>query len=452
MKRFAWILALAILVGSLGRPVSAQLLSTSSTSGLLGGSGGTQLIVRDTLGLSGLNLTCLLLGCQVKQSIGDPNGQLFVVTTPALVNPLFFIARLLLQPGISAVEIDQPVATQSATAGAAPNYLNDRTRVNFYGSTVWEGYIVQPAVHIIRSDSTHSVYNATGAGVIVGVIDTGVDPNNTVLQPVLVGGYDFTRNANGGSEMADVNQSTVGVLDSTQPAVINQSTVGVLDQSTVGVLDDGHHDAFGHGTMTAGVVHLVAPQAKIMSLKSFNADGSGYASDILRAIYYGVKNGATVLNMSFDFTTYSPELKNAVNYAIKNNVVCVASAGNDGEQENVYPAALPGVIDVASTTNQDTPSTFTNYGAPPVLLGAPGEAIMTTYPWGTYAAGWGTSFSAPFASGTVALMQATNPSLTPAQAATMLTDGQVISAPSINNHRLDTYMSVQAWRSTSGLN
>ena len=137
--------------------------------------------MRDTLGLSGLNLTCLLLGCQVKQGIGDPTGQLFVITTPSLVNPVLFIAKLLLQPGITAIEIDQPVGTQASSAGAAPSYLSDRTTVSYYGSTVWEGYVTQPAVQLIRSDAAHSVYNATGSGAIVAVIDTGVDPDNPVL-------------------------------------------------------------------------------------------------------------------------------------------------------------------------------------------------------------------------------------------------------------------------------
>jgi subtilisin family serine protease len=448
MKHFVWTLALVIAAGTLSRPAAAQLPATGATASATG----ARLIVRDSLGSDGLSLTCQLLGCQVNQSIGDPDGQLFVITTPALLDPATFMARLLLQPGISAVEIDQAVGTQAASASTAPWYLNDRSPVSFYGSTVWEGYITQPAVHLVRSDAANSVYNATGAGVTVAIIDTGVDPDNAVLQPVLVAGYDFTRNTNGGSEMGDVSQSTVAVLDSTQPAQVNQSTVAVLDQSTVAVLDDGHHAAFGHGTMTAGVVHLVAPQAKIMPLKAFNVDGSGYASDVLRAIYYGVKNGAQVLNMSFDFATYSPELKNAVDYAARNGAVCVASAGNDGQQVAVYPAALANVIDVASTSDQDTQSSFTNYGAPPVWLGAPGEAIMTTYPWGTYAAGWGTSFSAPFVSGTVALMVGVNPALTGSQAASMLTNAQPISAPPIADRRLDTYKAVQAWRTTSGLN
>src|SRR5579872_4455285 len=74
MKRLIWLLVLVFAAGSASQPASAQLLSLN-----LGGSTGTRLIVRDSLGLGGLNLTCLLLGCKVQKGLGDPNGQLFVV-------------------------------------------------------------------------------------------------------------------------------------------------------------------------------------------------------------------------------------------------------------------------------------------------------------------------------------------------------------------------------------
>jgi subtilisin family serine protease len=218
----------------------------------------------------------------------------------------------------------------------------------------------------------------------------------------------------------------------------------VLDQRTVAVLDGSQYSAFGHGTMTAGIVHLVAPQAKIMPLKSFNANGTGYDSDILRAIYYAVKNGAKVLNMSFDYPSYSPELANAIKYANSKGVVSVASAGNDGQQVAVYPGALPSVIDVASTSNSDIQSTFTNYGAPPVWIAAPGEGVMTTYPWGTYAAGWGTSFSAPLVTGTAALMLGTNGHCTYSTVASGLAHAASISDPQLGHGRLDTYQAVQS--------
>jgi subtilisin family serine protease len=243
----------------------------------------------------------------------------------------------------------------------------------------------------------------------------------------------------------------------------------VLDQSAVAVLDGPEYAAFGHGTMTAGIIHLVAPQAQIMPLKAFSADGSGYNSDILRAIYYAVGHGARVINMSFNYANYSQELANAVNYATANGVVCVAAAGNSGENVKVYPGALKGVIDVASTSNFDVPSSFSNYGAPPVWLAAPGEGVMTTYPFGTYAAGWGTSFSAPMVSGTAALMvssykaQAAAPkgllgtllqllTLTPPntepQAANALAHTQAVPDPQMGHGRLDTYQAMQAWKTS----
>jgi subtilisin family serine protease len=403
----------------------------------------TRLVVRDSLGLSGLNLTCLLLGCNVVRGLGDPQGQLFLVTFPSILNPVTSLLKINLQLGIVDVEIDQPVHTLDAYAGPAPSYLTDETATSYYGATVWHGYITQPGSQLVRTAQTQSAFHVTGSGVIVAVIDTGVDPTNSVLQPVLVNGYDFTRNNNGGSEMSDVSTPAPN-MSQAQSAEVNQRTVAVLDQRTVAVLDGSQYSAFGHGTMTAGIVHLVAPQAKIMPLKVFNSNGSGYDSDILRAIYYAVKNGAKVLNMSFDYTSYSPELANAVKYANKNGVVSVASAGNDGEQIAVYPGSLPGVIDVASTSNQDMQSVFTNYGAPPVWLAAPGEGVVTTYPWGTYAAGWGTSFSAPFVSGTAALMLGSYGGCTTSNVASGLSQADKISDPQLGYGRLDAYQAVQA--------
>lgn len=430
----------------------------------------TRLVVRDSLGLSGLLNLCWLLGCSTVQGLGDPKGQLFMIQIPSQLAPLTSLLNLSVL-GLVTIETDQVVQTQGALATSVPSYLNDRAPFSYYGTTVWHGYVYQPANTIIRTSTTQSAFNTAGSGVIVADIDTGVDPNHPVLKGALLTGYDFTRNQTGGSEMSDVSQSTVAVLDG-QSAQVSQSTVAVLDQSTVAVLDGPQYASFGHGTMTAGIIHLVAPQAKILPLKSFQANGSGYNSDILRAIYYAVGHGAKVINMSFNYTSYSQELANAVNYATANGVICVAAAGNSGQQATVYPAAIKGVIDVASTSNSDTPSTFSNYGAPPVWLAAPGEGVMTTYPFGTYAAGWGTSFSTPLVSGTTALLVASynskstsgtggllgsllgslSSASTQPQAANALAHTDALSDPQMGHGRLDTYLAVQAWRSSMGLN
>ena len=425
------------------------LLSFVLVLGTANAAADTRIIVRNTLGSFAMNTTCLLLGCRVQRGLGDPSSQLFLITTPSALNPVIFILKLLLQPGIAGVEIDQRSSVAAADAGSVPPALTDNTPYNYYGTTVKHGYVFQPATSIIGLGNTQAKWGTTGAGT-VAVIDTGVDPDHPVLKPVLVPGYDFTRNTNGANEKGDVTQSTVAVLDNAQPAYVNQSTVAVLDQSTVAVLDDQKYAAFGHGTMTAGVIHLVAPSAKIMPLKAFGADGSGYVSDVIRAIYYAQKNGATVINMSFSFQAYSPELKNAVNFATSRGVVCVASAGNDGSSALVYPAALSNVMGVASTTNFDVLSNFSNYGSGDVFVGAPGEGIVTTYPYGTYAAVWGTSFSAPFVSGTAALLDGVSSSSNESTSESSISNAKNLG-PTLNHGRLDMYQAMQAWRTRLGL-
>jgi subtilisin family serine protease len=150
--------------------------------------------------------------------------------------------------------------------------------------------------------------------------------------------------------------------------------------------------------------------------------------------------------MSFDFTSYSPELARAIQYANSKGVVSVASAGNDGKRTVVYPAGLPGVVDVASTSNNDIQSTFTNYGAPPVWLSAPGEGVMTTYPWSTYAAGWGTSFSTPFVAGTAAMMMGTSGGCSATNVPRGLAVADYIGDVDMGWGRLDTYQAVLACR------
>jgi hypothetical protein len=86
----------------------------------------TRLIVRDSLGLPGLNLTCLLTGCKVVTGLGDPNGQLFLVTFPAILNPVTSLLRLSLETGIVDVEVDQTVNAVPTYAFSDPSYLRRR--------------------------------------------------------------------------------------------------------------------------------------------------------------------------------------------------------------------------------------------------------------------------------------------------------------------------------------
>ena len=403
----------------------------------------SRVIVRDNLGLPGLQDTCLLLGCQVRYGLGDPNGQVFLVTLPSILDVGTFLNSLNLQVGIVDAEVDFKLRTSQASS--APPALKDQAPFNYYGQTVADGYVNQPATQLIRMLDAQQDWQITGTG-IVAVIDTGVDTGHPVLQPVLLPGYDFTRNRSGADEKADVTQSTEAVLDG-NIGWVSQSTEAVLDQSTEAVLDQSQYAAFGHGTMTAGLVHLVAPTAQILPLKAFGPDGSGYASDVIRAIYYAGRANATVLSMSFSLPTSSKELTAAIKNAVKNGEIPVAAVGNDGKQTVVYPAGIAGVIGVASTTNYDQISSFSNWGSM-VWLGAPGEGVVSTYPYGTYAAGWGTSFSTPLVAGTVALLLNAHSGCSEPQAANAL--GNAVYAGSQLGHgRLDIHQAVQAWSTAS---
>jgi thermitase len=190
-------------------------------------------------------------------------------------------------------------------------------------------------------------------------------------------------------------------------------------------------------------VHLVAPTAIILPLKSFGPDGSGYISDILRAVYMSVRSNARVINMSFSIPSSSVEFSRSISYATNSGVVCVASVGNNGKNMPVYPAAYNGVIGVASTTNDDVRSSFSNFGVPLVWVAAPGEGVVTTYPYGAYAAAWGTSFSAPLVAGTAALLLQQNRALTPADVASAIGHARQLTSD-LGNGRLDIVNALQA--------
>jgi len=312
---------------------------------------------------------------------------------------------------LSVPENDKVAPNASTPTYPSTNVLATGALAKLYGSSAWLGYAQQPAVTSINA--TAVIQGNHGAG-IVAIIDTGVDPQNVLLAPVLVPGYDFTTNTAGfASELGDVNQSTAHILfQSTahilfgvQAVPIGGTGVGLFDSGTASSLNSNAiPNDFGHGTMVAGLIHLVAPGAQIMPLKAFQADGSADESNVIAAIYYAADHGASVINMSFGFPDISDALMKAINYASRKGVVCVASVGNESKAALVYPAAFGNVIGVASVSNQNQLSSFSNYGPDMVTVAAPGEALVTTYPGNHYAVVWGTSFSAALVSGATDLL------------------------------------------------
>lgn len=425
----------------------------------------TGVIVRTT-NLSALQTLCLLpTTCTVVGNLDGSLGQVFLVTTPLPVSN--FLGLLNGLAGLVDAEVDQVLSLVGGLnvvpTPLDPALMSDRSPVVYPAgstTTAWNSYVNQPAAGVVEVQTAQSDFHVTGAG-IVADIDTGVDPNHPVLQSVLLPGYDFTRNQPGASEMNDLPSGFPTPSCTTTcsgPVQVNQSTAAVLDQSTAAVLDTGQFAAFGHGTMVMGIIHLVAPTAELLPLKAFKSNGSANLSDILRAIYYAVQQGnANVINMSFDTKTSSTELKNALDYANQLGLTCVASAGNDGVQETVYPAVLQsdvmGVASVGSTTaTAGTRSSFSNFGDSIVWVAAPGEQIVSTYPFSSYAAGWGTSFSAPFVSGGGALLHALRTAITESESAAAIANAAPLTQTGMGHGRLDLVPALQSLSGSSGGN
>jgi hypothetical protein len=308
----------------------------------------------------------------------------------------------------------------------------DRTATQFFGTSAWSGYANQPAVARIGADHTRQD-GEVGAGVIIAVIDSRVDPGHPLLAPAVVGGFDFAGSVDDGSpgvleqspvtikegldDGGTLEQSPVTIKEGSAVVILEQSPVTIkegsgsviLEQSPVTIKEGTVPEDSAHGTMVAGLIRLVAPEARIMPLRVFADDGTTSTDDIIRAIYYAVDHGARVINMSF--STESREMKRAIQYATNRGVICVAAAGNRAKEEIVFPAALQRVLGVASTTLDDVRAPFSNYGERLVSVAAPGEYLITAYPNDRYALVSGTSFSAALVSGAAAILAGAKPDM-----------------------------------------
>ena len=214
---------------------------------------------------------------------------------------------------------------------------------------------------------------ATGSGVRVAVIDSGVDRTHRDLGRVLPG-VDFVD----GGRVTDPN---------------------------------------GHGTFVSGVVAAVrgngrgiagGSRATILPIRALDSRGYGRDSTIARGIRWAVGHGADIINLSLGGSRTSPVLADALRVAERREVLVVASSGNSGGTKKSYPAATPTVLAVGATDDVDRLTWFSQHGDW-VDLVAPGWNITSTVPGDRYATGSGTSFSAPLVSAAAALLVGKHP-------------------------------------------
>lgn len=327
------------------------------------------------------------------------------------------IYRLRAGAGADAEELAEALAEDPRIQYAEPNLLaqtpeSSTRRIWAIGGDAGSS-ASQWAAQSLRLAQAHAV--ASGSGIIVAVLDTGVDAAHPALAGRLVPGRDF-------------------VDDDADPA----------EAGAAGDL------GFGHGTHVASLVALVAPGARIMPLRVLDRQGMGNTWVLAEALLHAVDpdgdprtdDGAKVINLSLGTPRLTELLEDLVDgvscdladddtdddddagadrddddierCAAVGGVVVVSAAGNTGDATPIYPAAEqePGAIAVAASTASATLASYSTRG-PWVTLAAPGDRIQGAVPDGRWAVWSGSSMAAAMSSGAVALLRSAFPSWTP---------------------------------------
>ena len=288
---------------------------------------------------------------------------------------------------ISANDITpQTVADETPDEGeeaTAPRLSVLKNRPTYSGSDTY--FSNQKYLDYIDLQDT---WNQTkGSGITVAVIDSGIDIDHLEFQGK-ISEYSYY---------------------ASQDKVVKDYDMSIID------------DEQGHGTGVAGVIAAamdnnegiagIAPDVNLLVIKC-DVDPSGEfvrGSDAVFGLAYAIEQDVDIINMSF--RSYADMFSKYTKLAVDSDIICIASAGNDGSNMPVYPASLDSVIGVgAYDTENDTITDYSNYGENVDIL-APGTAFTTSND-GTYASATGTSISSPIATAAAALYMAQNGKVT----------------------------------------
>jgi subtilisin family serine protease len=220
----------------------------------------------------------------------------------------------------------------------------------------------------------------------------------------------------------------VAVIDSgiegTHPAIGDAVTAWceprLDDSGNVELSFEPHADAFGHGTACAGIIHALAPEAELVSVRVLGARLSGKGTVFAAGLRWAIEQGVQVANLSLGTTVrdYREVLHELADMAAFRNVLLVTAANNMPVPS--YPSMYASVISVAATHASDAEAELLYNPAPPVDFGAPGIDVPVAWLGGGTMTVMGNSFAAPQVAGLAARILGKHPGLTPWQLKTVL--------------------------------
>jgi hypothetical protein len=219
-------------------------------------------------------------------------------------------------------------------------------------------------------------------------------------------------------QLARGNKVLVAVIDSGVDAAhpdLGGDVIDTFDAIGTGVAVHAHGTAIAGGIAARGRLLGVAPAAQILAVRAFSGLGrseNGTTFAIMKGLDWAVLRGARIINMSFSGPR-DPGVTRGIAAAHGKDTILVAAAGNKGASSPpLFPAADRNVIAVTSTDRQDQLPAFANRG-PHVAVAAPGVDLIMLAPNDGLQRQSGTSFSAAYVTGTVALMLERKPGLSP---------------------------------------
>jgi hypothetical protein len=309
-------------------------------------------------------------------------------------------------PGYSAISGYGLVNAAAAVAGAL-NQSPFADVPTFGGANDW-------GVNLVNAPEAWA-RGYTGQGVIVAVLDTGVDRNHADLA-----GNIWT---NGGEIANDgLDNDGNGYVDDVYGWNFANGNNNTLDGNRHGTHVAGTIAARNNGFGATGVAY----NSRIMPVKVLSDSGSGSSSGVAQGIRYAVDNGADVINMSLGGGSTNSAVQSALQYASSRGVIVVMAAGNEGAAQPGYPAsnATTWGLAVGAVNSSNQMASFSNRAGSDSSMSyvtAPGVQVYSTLPNGGYGFLSGTSMAAPHVAGVVALMLNANPNLTDAQVRQIIT-------------------------------